>query len=99
MTTLIIIILAIIGGLAESQGYVHASKVWDKGKLVWNQVVISSFGYVIGTILLFVVIRFLQDAKIFSAELQTIIWFAATMLGVALVSGKFFSWPLTLITH
>ena len=94
MTTLIIIILAIIGGFAESQGYIHASKVWDKGKLVWYHVTMSTLGYVIGTILLFAVIRLLQEAKIFSAELQTIIWFTTTMLGVALVSGKYFSWPL-----
>ena len=28
-----------------------------------------------------------------SAEMQTAVWFAMTIIGVVILSGKFFSWP------
>jgi len=37
-------------------------------------------------------IRFLQDFRIFSPEIQTLAWFTATIIGVALFSGKFLHW-------
>jgi len=94
MTTFIIFITAVIGGFAESQGYVHASKVWLKGQFVWPEAMKSFLGFAIGTVMLFLAIKFLNELKIFSAELQTIIWFTTTMLGIAFISGRFFSWPL-----
>ena len=37
-------------------------------------------------------LNFLQDFRIFSPEIQTLAWFTATIIGVALFSGKFLHW-------
>ena len=39
-------------------------------------------------------IKYLQQYKIITPELQTIGWFGVTIIGVALLSGKFFNWSI-----
>ena len=39
-------------------------------------------------------LRFMHRVGIVSPELQTAIWFAATIIGVAVMSGRFGRWPI-----
>jgi hypothetical protein len=38
-------------------------------------------------------LRFMARMGVTSAEIQTIVWFAMTIIGVVIFSGKFFAWP------
>jgi hypothetical protein len=38
-------------------------------------------------------LRFLHQLRINTPEIQVTLWFAVTLIGVALVSGRFFQWP------
>jgi len=94
MLTALVVFFTLLSGIGDAQGFIHASKIWDNGKLVLREVGKSSLGYLIGIILFWIAIKFLRDLGIVSSGLQSIIWFAATIIGVALMSGDFFRWDL-----
>jgi hypothetical protein len=86
------IVFTILSGLGDAQGFIHASKIWDNGKLILKEVGKSSLGYAIGIILFWIALRFLNELGVTSSGMQTIIWFAATIIGVALIGGDFYRW-------
>jgi hypothetical protein len=93
-SVLIIAVLTIASGIADSQGFVHSAKIWQGGRLVWPEVGKAALGFAIGITLYWIAIRYLIGLGVVSAEIQTTIWFAVTIIGVALVSGAFFRWPI-----
>src|SRR5689334_10050836 len=90
---LLILGVTVLSGFGDSQGFLHAAKIWHDDQLVWNELAKSALGFTFGIVLYWIAIRFLQQFGIFSAETQTILWFGITLLGVAMFSGKFFRWP------
>jgi hypothetical protein len=90
----LLIVLTLISGLADAQGFVHASNIWLNGKLIWPEVIKSASGFGLGIVAYWICIKFLQDFRIISPEIQTIGWFTATIIGVAIFSGKFFHWQI-----
>lgn len=91
----IIISLTIISGFGDAQGFIHAAHIWHGNKIIWPEVAKSALGFTAGTIVQWVSIRFIQDIKIFSPEIQTLLWFSVTMIGIALLSGDFSQWRHT----
>lgn len=89
---LIIGILTVISGYSDAQGFLHASNIWHKGEIVWDELGKSALGFAGGIISYWIVIKFLQQAGIVLPEIQTIGWFAVTIIGIALISGKFANW-------
>ena len=90
----LLIALTLLSGVADAQGFVHASNVWLNGKPVWPEVMKSAVGFGGGIVAYWICIRFLQEFSILSPEIQTIGWFTATILGVAMFSGKFVHWSI-----
>jgi len=88
----LIIILTILSGWGDAHGFLHASRMWAGGKLIWLEVMKSALGFAVGIGLYWICIRFVQEFKVVSPEVQTLAWFATTMVGLALFSGKFFQW-------
>ena len=88
----LLIVLTLISGVADAQGFVHAANIWQGGKLIWPEVMKSALGFAVGIVMYWICIRFLQDFRIFSPEIQTLAWFTVTIIGVALFSGKFLHW-------
>jgi hypothetical protein len=89
---LIIVVLTLASGFADSQGFVHAARIWQDGALVWGELAKSALGLGTGTMLYWLLLRFLKELGVSAPEIQTGAWFAATLIGVALASGKFFHW-------
>jgi len=90
--TALVVFFTILSGIGDAQGFIHASKIWDNGKLVIREVGKSSLGYAVGIILFWIALKFLNDLGIVSSGLQSIIWFAATIIGVSIMGGDFFRW-------
>lgn len=88
----IIVGLTLLSGIGDSFGFVHAAKVWQEGQLVWAEVGKSALGFVFGISVSWLTIRYLQQFGIFAPETQTLLWFGVTIVGIALISGKFFHW-------
>jgi hypothetical protein len=89
---LLIIGLTTLSALGDALGFVHAANIWREGQLVWKELAKSAFGFGFGITMYWIVIRFLQQVGVVSAEIQTILWFGVTIIGVALISRKFFAW-------
>ena len=89
---ILIIILTILSGMGDSQGFLHSSLVWKNGKFIWSEAGKSTLGFGFGILLYWFAIKYMQQVGIISAEIQTVAWFTVTIIGVAIVSGKFIQW-------
>jgi hypothetical protein len=88
---LLIIGLTLLSGFADSQGFLHAAHIWEGKKVIWSEVAKSAVGFGGGIILYWIVLKYLA-AHVAAPEMQTIIWFGVTIVGVAVASGKFTHW-------
>jgi len=86
------ILLTLLSGWGDSKGFLHSARVWQEGGFVWSEAARASLGYGCGIVLYWVAIRYLRQVGIVSAEAQTLLWFAAAIVGVAAASGRFRSW-------
>lgn len=89
---ILIILLTFLSGLADAQGFIHASTTWVNGKIIWVEGLKSLLAFVVGAICYILVTNFLQQAGIVSAEIQTMIWFTVAIIGVAVISGRLLHW-------
>jgi len=84
--------LTLASGLADSYGFVHAARVWNGGRLIPAELGRSSVGFALGITIYWIVIRFLEQLGVHSVAIQTVGWFGATLVGVAVVTGEFRDW-------
>jgi predicted Co/Zn/Cd cation transporter (cation efflux family) len=88
------IALTLASGLADSYGFVHASRLWHGGRIVPIELARSGLGFVIGIATYWILLRFAEQLGVHSVAIQTIGWFGATLIGVAVLTGEFRSWGL-----
>ena len=88
------IALTLASGLADSYGFVHASRLWNGGRLVPGELARSGIGFALGIATYWVLLRFAERLGVHSVAIQTIGWFGATLIGVAILTGEFRSWGL-----
>jgi len=81
------IALTAVTGLADSQGFVHASRIWDDGRWMWREAWMSGVAFAVGVVSYWVVVRFVAELGVRSAAIQTMGWFAVTIAAVALTEG------------
>lgn len=91
-TPLLILGLLALSGFADSLGFVYASRIWQGGVLSWSYLAKSALGWWIGISLYVVALRPMSTVGVTSAEIQTAVWFAMTIIGVVVFSGRFFTW-------
>ena len=91
-TGALIFALLAASGFADSYGFYYASKIWQHGSLSWLDLGRAGLGWFVGISLYVVALRPMGGAGVTSAELQTAVWFAMTIVGVVVFSGRFFSW-------
>ena len=88
-----VLLLCCLSGLADAQGFLHASRVWESGHLVRSALFKSAMAFGAGIGLYWLSVRFMHQIGVHAAEMQTSIWFAATIIGVAVGGGRFARWP------
>lgn len=89
---ILIIILTLITGWMDSRGFIHAANIWTKGKIDLHELGLSAIGFGLGIVSYWISIRFMNSAGVVSPEIQSLIWFAAVVIGIGITSGKFTSW-------
>jgi hypothetical protein len=89
----IVLGLILLSGFGDSLGFVYAARIWRDDTLSWVDLGKSALGWFSGIALYVVSLRFMARAGVTSAEIQTMIWFAMTIIGVVIFSGRFFHWP------
>jgi len=92
------IALTAVTGFADSQGFVHAARIWDGGRWVWREAWFSGIAFAVGVVAYWVVVRFVAELGVRSAAIQTMGWFAVTIAAVALTEGGQKWEPLDVVT-
>ncbi len=87
-----IIVLTLISGVADAQGAIWASKIWDNDRLNPDALWRAALGFGVGIAVYFITVRFLRNVGVVSPELQTAIYLGVMLVSVALVSRQFFAW-------
>ena len=88
----LMVAITLISGIGDSQGFIHAARMWENGKVVWEEFVKSAMGFGVGTCAFWLALKYFKEFGGFSPETQTLIWFGVTIIGVALISRKFLVW-------
>lgn len=88
----VVLMLTVLSGFCDAQGFVHAAKVWDGPKLVPISLLKSAAGFATGITAYWISVRYLNRVGSFSPEFQTLLWFGVTLVGVAVASRRFLSW-------
>ena len=87
----IIIGLTLLSGFADAQGFLHAAHIWEGKKVIWSEIVKSAVGFGGGIIAYWIALKYL-GTHVAAPEMQTMLWFGVTIVGVAVASGKFAQW-------
>ena len=89
---LLLAVLTLASGLGDAHGFVHASRMWQDGRIVWGEFAQSALGFWIGIGSYWLAVRDLARAGLITPEVQTLLWFGVTIVGVAVVNGRFAGW-------
>jgi hypothetical protein len=83
----------LLSGLGDALGFIHAGRVWQEGRFVWSEAAQSAAGFQFGVAMYWVALHFLAARGVIAVEMQTIFWFGATLIGIAILSREFLRWP------
>ncbi|MBK7613877.1 MAG: hypothetical protein KA375_13040 [Vitreoscilla sp.] len=92
MDFLILLIATLACGAADALGFVHSARVWQGGSFQGREALLSAVCFQFGVSMYWVALRTLSAWGVVSTEAQTLVWFAATIIGVAILSGQFLRW-------
>ncbi len=92
MEILILLAATLACGAADALGFVHAGRVWQGGAFQWREALYSAAWFQFGVAMYWVCLRTLGSWGVVATEAQTLVWFAATIIGVAILSGQFLRW-------
>jgi hypothetical protein len=88
----IILVLTLLSGISDSHGFIHASRMWRDGTLDSRELLQSAVWFSVGIVLFWFSVKYMNQVWDLSAEVKTLLWFVATIVGVAAVNGTFFQW-------
>jgi hypothetical protein len=89
---LFIIGITLVSGVGDSLGFIHAAKMWRSGDLIVNELGKSALGFSIGIGSYWFAAKYLAEFGVLAPEIQTLVWFGVTIVGVAFASGRFLQW-------
>lgn len=84
----------IAAGLLDSLAFSYSATVWQGGKLVWGQISKAAVSFALGIAMYWGAVRYLGEAGVVLPEIQTLIWFTVTIVGVTFLGGRFAHWPV-----
>ncbi|WCN14977.1 hypothetical protein GV054_19175 [Marinomonas mediterranea] len=93
MYTLISLILLLLSAWFDAKGFYYAGLTWTHtNQLSVKQGALSLLFFMIGVSLYVFSVRFLTMTGATSTTIQTLLWFVATIVGVAIMNGDFKVW-------
>lgn len=89
-----ITVLTVASGLLDSLAFTYSSEMWRGGRLVWGTASRAAASFALGIMMYWGAVRYLDEAGVVMPEIQTLIWFAVTIIGVTILGGRFIHWSL-----
>jgi len=90
-----LIAATILSAYFDARGFIYAAQAWRGGSFVTGTALLSLINFVGGVTLYISSIGFQQRLGVESAAMQSIFWFVATVVGVALMDGTIGQWSVT----
>ena len=84
----------VASGVFDALAFTHSARMWQEDRLIWSETAKAASSFAIGITLYWIAVRYLSEAGVVTAEVQTLVWFGVTIVGVALLGGRFFHWQL-----
>ena len=91
---LLIIVFTLLSGLGDALGFIYAGRVWQEGRFHGIEALKSAAAFQAGVAMYWLALRHLQAQGVVAVEAQSLFWFGATVIGIALLSRQFIRWPL-----
>lgn len=96
MSSMVVIVaLLLLCGAGDALGFVYAGRAWQDGRIVWLEALKSALSFQFGVVMYLLTLRQLAQHFAISTEIQTLVWFGATIVGVAALSGQVLRWQPT----
>jgi hypothetical protein len=89
---ILVITLTLFSGLADSRAFLYAAQTWPNDQLSLVMLAKALLFFAFGILLYVLSLKFLRYLGVHSATIQTSLWFLATLLGLAILSGEFLKW-------
>jgi len=89
-----LVVVTALSAFFDAKGFVYAAQAWRSGSLVTSTALLSLINFVGGVTLYIGSIGFQQSLGVQSAAVQSIFWFAMTVLGVAIMDGTIAQWSM-----
>ena len=86
--------LMLVAGVLDSLAFTYSASIWREGKLIWPVVGKAGLSFSLGIATYWLAIRYLGQVGVVMPEIQTLIWFAATIIGVMVLGGRFPQWAV-----
>lgn len=86
------IVLTLLSGFSDALGFVHASRAWENDRFLLREAVWALILFLGGVITYVLAIRYFDRLGITAPELQTLGWFAVTVIGVAVIERTIVNW-------
>lgn len=91
----LVVLFILLSGVGDALGFVYSGRVWHEGQFVWTEAIKAALSFQLGAGAFWVALRYLKLLGVVAPEMQTMLWFGATIVGVALISGRFAGWHVT----
>lgn len=88
----LIVVFTLLCGTGDALGFVHASRCWQDGRFVWAEALKATAAFQFGVVMYLLALRELSAHGVVATETQTLVWFLATIVGVAALSGQALRW-------
>jgi hypothetical protein len=92
MYVILVIVLTLFSGLADARAFLYAAQVWQDDRLNYLVLGKALLYFAVGILLYVLSLKFLRYLGVHSATIQTSLWFFATLVGLAILSGEFVKW-------
>ena len=89
-----LIVVTALSAFFDAKGFVYAAQAWRSGSIALPTAMLSLIYFVGGVTLYIASIGFQQSFGVQSAAVQSIFWFAMTVVGVALMDGTISQWSI-----
>lgn len=87
-----VILLTVLSGLADAHGFVHAARAFQANAVSTNDLALTVFYAGLGLISYLFAVRDLMRLGIDAPEIHMLFWLGVTIVGLAVLSGRFSQW-------
>lgn len=94
LPAILVLVLTVASGLGDAEGFLHAARIWNGKAVAWGEILKSALGFGLGVVAYWGAASFMNELGMASPEIQTLIWFAVTIITVAVLGGSFLNWHL-----